>query len=147
MTERLVTACELGDLLGLKAGTVLDYWEAGKLPGYKIGRAVRFDPDEILAMTRRDPTAIRENDPQCHLAALPTRAYCPPRRGAGQGQVLAILRPRRFLTPATPVHRIVSPCLRAAHEQTESLPHRACLTPLHGPFVPRGIAGETGALM
>ena len=48
MTERLVTACELGDLLGLKAGTVLDYWEAGKLPGYKIGRAVRFDPDEIL---------------------------------------------------------------------------------------------------
>jgi len=54
MTERLVTARELGDLLGLKPGTVLDQFEAGKLPGYKIGRAVRFDPDEILTLTRRE---------------------------------------------------------------------------------------------
>lgn len=59
MTERLVTARELGDLLGLRPGTILDQWEAGKLPGYKIGRAVRFDPDEILAMTRREAPAAK----------------------------------------------------------------------------------------
>jgi len=54
VTQRLVTAVELADALGLKPGTVLDQFEAGKLPGYKIGRAVRFDLDEILALTRRE---------------------------------------------------------------------------------------------
>lgn len=54
MTERLVTARELGDLLGLKPGTILDKWERGEIPGYRIGRAVRFDPDEILALTRKE---------------------------------------------------------------------------------------------
>jgi hypothetical protein len=39
---------------------VLDKWERGDLPGYKIGRAVRFDVDEILAMTRREAAAIRD---------------------------------------------------------------------------------------
>ena len=57
MTERLVTGRELGELLSLAPGTILDQWEAGKLPGYKIGRAVRFDPDEILALTRREASA------------------------------------------------------------------------------------------
>src|SRR5687767_5716614 len=57
VTERLVTARELGELLSLAPGTILDQWEAGKLPGYKIGRAVRFDPDEILTLTRREAAA------------------------------------------------------------------------------------------
>jgi excisionase family DNA binding protein len=54
VTERLLTARELGELLGLKPATVLDKWERGDLPGYKIGRAVRFDGDEILTLTRRE---------------------------------------------------------------------------------------------
>jgi len=58
MTERLVTARELGEILSLAPGTVLDKWERGELPGYRIGRAVRFDPDEILALTRRGPRAL-----------------------------------------------------------------------------------------
>jgi excisionase family DNA binding protein len=51
---RLVTARELGEALGLSPATVLDHWQAGKLPGYKVGRAVRFDLDEVLALTRRE---------------------------------------------------------------------------------------------
>ena len=51
--QRLLTARELADALGLKAGTVLDRWERGELPGYKFGRAVRFDLDEVLAAGRR----------------------------------------------------------------------------------------------
>lgn len=62
MTERLVTARELGDLFALAQGTILDQWEAGKLPGYKIGRAVRFDPDEILAMTRREGPTVTSQE-------------------------------------------------------------------------------------
>jgi excisionase family DNA binding protein len=50
---RLVTARELAEHVGLKPGTVLDKWERGEFPGYKFGRAVRFDLDEILALGRR----------------------------------------------------------------------------------------------
>jgi hypothetical protein len=60
MTERLVTARELGEILSLAPGTVLDTWERGELPGYRIGRAVRFDPDEILALSRRERSAVRK---------------------------------------------------------------------------------------
>ncbi len=57
MRERLLTARELADYLGLKPATVLDKWERGELPGFKFGRAVRFDLDEILALGRQ-PSSI-----------------------------------------------------------------------------------------
>lgn len=48
--ERLLTARELAELLGVSAGTVLDWFEAGRLPGFKLnGRAVRFRWSEIEA--------------------------------------------------------------------------------------------------
>jgi excisionase family DNA binding protein len=53
VSDHLVTASELAEYVGVKPGTVLDWWEAGKIPGYKLGRAVRFDLDEILALGRR----------------------------------------------------------------------------------------------
>ena len=50
--DRLLTAAELGDYLGLSASTVLDRWQAGDLPGFKLfGRTgpVRFRASEIEA--------------------------------------------------------------------------------------------------
>jgi excisionase family DNA binding protein len=59
-TERLVTASELAGYLGLSTATVLDWWEAGRLPGFKLnGRAVRFRPSEVeawLEAQRRGPS-------------------------------------------------------------------------------------------
>ena len=52
MSDRLLTARELAEYLGLRPGTVLDKWERGELPGYKFGRAVRFDLAEVLATGR-----------------------------------------------------------------------------------------------
>ena len=49
MTERLITAREVGEMLGFSTGTILDWWEAGRLPGFKLGRAVRFRESELLA--------------------------------------------------------------------------------------------------
>jgi excisionase family DNA binding protein len=49
VTDRLLTAKELADYLGLKPGTILDKYERGELPGFKFGRAVRFDLAEVLA--------------------------------------------------------------------------------------------------
>jgi hypothetical protein len=36
MSERLLTARELGELLGLSTTTVLDRFEAGDLPGFRL---------------------------------------------------------------------------------------------------------------
>ena len=54
MTERLLTARELGELLGLSAGTVLDRFEREEIPGFrlyggKVGAPVRFRWSEIEA--------------------------------------------------------------------------------------------------
>ena len=37
VSEPLVTAREVAELLGFSTGWVLDQWEAGKLPGFRIG--------------------------------------------------------------------------------------------------------------
>ena len=50
----LLTARELAEHIGLSPATVLDKWERGELPGYKFGRAVRFDLAEVLATGRPD---------------------------------------------------------------------------------------------
>jgi excisionase family DNA binding protein len=58
MSERLLTAREIAELLGFSASTVLDWFEAGRLPGFKIGNAVRFRESEIvewLEAQRRGP--------------------------------------------------------------------------------------------
>jgi hypothetical protein len=38
---------------------VLDKWERGEWPGYKFGRAVRFDLEEILALGRREGDTVK----------------------------------------------------------------------------------------
>jgi len=52
--SRLLTARELGEYLGLKPGTVLDWFEAGKITGFRLGGRkggpVRFRLDEVEAM-------------------------------------------------------------------------------------------------
>jgi excisionase family DNA binding protein len=50
MSDRLFTARELADYLGLSSSTVLDRFERGDLPGFRLfrkGGPVRFRPSEI----------------------------------------------------------------------------------------------------
>ena len=50
MTDRLLKAREVAELLGLSSSTVLDWFESGRLPGFKLGgRAVRFRVTEVEA--------------------------------------------------------------------------------------------------
>jgi excisionase family DNA binding protein len=53
VTERLLTAAELGDYLGLTAGTILDRFERGDIPGFRLfgrkGGPVRFRVDDVEA--------------------------------------------------------------------------------------------------
>ena len=66
MTERLLTARELAELLGLSPGTVLDWHEAGRIPSFKLGPGVggpvRFRASEVeawLEECRRGPASQR----------------------------------------------------------------------------------------
>jgi predicted DNA-binding transcriptional regulator AlpA len=63
VSDRLLTARELGEAIGLKPATVLDKWERGEFPGYRFGRAVRFSLDEILQLGRRGPATGGEVSP------------------------------------------------------------------------------------
>jgi predicted DNA-binding transcriptional regulator AlpA len=71
MSERLLNARELGELLGLAPGTVLDRYEAGDLPGFNLygkrGGPVRFRWSEIEAALE----SWRPSD-----AAAPGRGKC-----------------------------------------------------------------------
>jgi excisionase family DNA binding protein len=49
MSDQLLRAVDVAELLGLSPATVLDWFESEKLPGFKVGRAVRFRESEVLA--------------------------------------------------------------------------------------------------
>jgi excisionase family DNA binding protein len=62
LTDRLLTAAEVAEMLGLSADTILDRWQADELPGFRIfgGKRgpVRFRQSEIEALLetwRRGP--------------------------------------------------------------------------------------------
>lgn len=48
MSDRLLNARELADLLGFQAGTIVDWSERGKIPSFKIGGRLRFRESEVL---------------------------------------------------------------------------------------------------
>lgn len=46
--ERLLTAREVGEWLGLSPHSVLRRWRAGELPGYRLSsNCLRFDREEV----------------------------------------------------------------------------------------------------
>lgn len=49
MTERLLSARELGELLGFAPGTIVDWAERGQVPAFKLGGRLRFRESEVLA--------------------------------------------------------------------------------------------------
>ena len=44
-----MTAREVAEYLGFSSSTILDWFEDGRLPGFKIGSAVRFRASEVEA--------------------------------------------------------------------------------------------------
>ena len=69
MSDRLLTASEVAEYLGLSTATVLDRWEAGDLPGFRLfgrkGGPVRFRLSEVEAVLedwRRGPTIMEVSD-------------------------------------------------------------------------------------
>lgn len=64
MTEPLLTARELGELLGFSAATIVDWAEAGKVPAFKIGGRLRFRESEVEAWLDGQRCAPRFQPPK-----------------------------------------------------------------------------------
>ncbi len=77
--ERLLTAAEVAELLGFSTGTILDWFEADRLPGFKLGRAVRFRESEVLAWLE-----AQRAGPGAGGSLLPTPTALPTRRVVSQ---------------------------------------------------------------
>jgi excisionase family DNA binding protein len=48
VSERLLTARELAELLGFASGTIVDWSERGQIPSFKVGGRLRFRESEVL---------------------------------------------------------------------------------------------------
>lgn len=75
VSERLVTASELADMLGFAAGTIVDWAEAGTIPAFKLGGRLRFRLSEIESWLEER----RLNGPGAGGDASPTPTAAPTR--------------------------------------------------------------------
>lgn len=69
MSERLVDAAAIADLLGVPVSWVREQTRAGAIPHVRLGRYVRFDEDLVRAWVAEcsrpgRPVALRRHDPQ-----------------------------------------------------------------------------------
>lgn len=78
MSDRLLNARELADYLGLSPSTILDWFEAGKLPGFRLGGRkggpVRFRVSEVEAILdswRVYPVPVHDNGRAPHERPRP----------------------------------------------------------------------------
>jgi excisionase family DNA binding protein len=58
VTERLLTTRELAEFIGFSPATIQDWFERGKIPGFRIGGRLRFRAIEVerwLEEQRRAP--------------------------------------------------------------------------------------------
>jgi excisionase family DNA binding protein len=49
LSEPLLTARQVAELLGFAPGTIVDWYEAGRIPASKVGGRLRFRESEVLA--------------------------------------------------------------------------------------------------
>jgi predicted DNA-binding transcriptional regulator AlpA len=79
VTERLLRAHEVAELLAIAPATVLDWFEAGKLPGFglggRVGAPVRFRESAVLAVLE----TWRANGPGARGEVSPTPSATPTR--------------------------------------------------------------------
>jgi excisionase family DNA binding protein len=92
VSERLLTAREVGELLGISPRTVLAWTRAGQLPGVKLpSGAVRYRGDELDGWLLDHATGRADGtDEKSHQPDAPS---------APRQDTAATLRPSPILTP------------------------------------------------
>ena len=75
MSDRLLTASELAELLGFAPGTIVDWAEAGTIPAFKLGGRLRFRESEVLAWL--EERRLKRPDVGGEVAPVPFRSPGP----------------------------------------------------------------------
>jgi excisionase family DNA binding protein len=57
--EPLLSARQVAELLGFSPATIVDWFEAGKLPGFRIGGRLRFRLSEVEAWLEQQRNEAR----------------------------------------------------------------------------------------
>jgi excisionase family DNA binding protein len=80
VSERLLTARELAETLGVTPKTVLRWTDARGLPGYRIGRALRYREADVEAWLQAHARAdgATEEEPPTTDAARQAQLSQPP---------------------------------------------------------------------
>jgi len=60
--ENLIDAKKAAALLGVCSQTIYKKFEGGELPGYRLGKALRFDVDELKEFMRRSANSSRKTN-------------------------------------------------------------------------------------
>jgi excisionase family DNA binding protein len=81
VSERLLTAADLAEVLGFAAGTIVDWAEKGTIPAFKVGGRLRFREREVLEWLEAQRVGPRpSNGPAAGGDLLPTPTAEPTRR-------------------------------------------------------------------
>ena len=62
--DKLVNARQAAKILGVCTQTIYQKFEQGDLPGFRLGRSVRFDMEELKNSLRHPASASTENEIQ-----------------------------------------------------------------------------------
>lgn len=54
MSQELLSAIDMGKLFDVHPETLRRLHRSGRIPGYKVGRYLRFDPDEVREALKRN---------------------------------------------------------------------------------------------
>lgn len=57
--EQMLTASQLAEVLGFQPGTIVDWFERGELPGYRIGGRLRFRESEVVEWLEQRRQGVR----------------------------------------------------------------------------------------
>jgi excisionase family DNA binding protein len=71
-TEKFYTVKTLAERLAVKPLTIYRMLQDGKLPAFKIGKSIRFDPDAIatfLESVRVGPEGLKDSETNPAIAA------------------------------------------------------------------------------
>lgn len=88
--ERLLTARDLGEMLGFAAGTIVDWAERDELPSFKIGGRLRFRESEVIDWLEERRQGRKEELAPTSTTPAPVLAYASPtstNRGGSDGQL------------------------------------------------------------
>ncbi len=73
--NRLVTIDDVAEMLQVSVATVRRLVRSGKIPAVRVGRCLRFDPDEVMVALRRSSTSGLSREAQEQMERIIRRAH------------------------------------------------------------------------